>query len=231
MNHVVLVKVRNLHFGYNSRNILTGVSLEVFQGEILVIVGPSGSGKSTLLKLCAGLFYPKDGYVEVKGLNIHNAPKDDVRRLREKIGFVFQDGALISNTCIFDNIALPLRYHTHLSESEIEKRVSRKMELLQIDRTYDYLLPAQLSLGLKKKVGFARALIMDPDIIFFDELTASFDPQTVQTTTGIIRDLKNDLNVTSVIVSGDISIVSSMADRVATLKDGRIVEIRTRDQV
>ncbi len=224
MNHGVMVKVRNLHFGYNSRNILTGVSLEVFPGEILVIVGPSGSGKSTLLKLCAGLFYPKDGDVQVKGLNIHNAPKDDVRRLREKIGFVFQDGALISNTCILDNIALPLRYHTRLSESEIEKSVSRKMELLQIDRTYDYLLPAQLSLGIKKKVCFARALVMEPDIIFYDELTAGLDAQDIQTTTGIIKDLKDVLNVTYIIASGDISLASSIADRVATLKNGKIIE-------
>jgi len=230
MDPDALIKIDNLHFSYNGDNILNGVTIKILPGEIFATIGPSGSGKSTLLKLCAGLFYPKGGSIKIKGINIHRAPKDHVRKLRKKIGFIFQDAALMSNMCIFDNIALPLRYHTRLSESEIEKRVSSKMNLLQIERSFDHLLPAQLSLGLKKKVGFARALVMDPEIIFFDEITASLDSQTVEQITKIIKDLKDDLNVTSVIASGDVPVVSSIADRVALLKNGIIFQTKVSDE-
>lgn len=230
MNSEVVVKIDNLSFSYNGEEILSGVTMRVFSGEIFVIIGPSGSGKSTLLKLCAGLFHPRDGDVDIKGINVHKAPKDRIRKLREKMGFVFQDAALISNTCIFDNVALPLRYHTDLSEPEIEKMVSQKLNLLQIDRSYYYFLPAQLSLGLKRSVGVARALVIEPDIVFFDEITASFDSQTIQKISMIIKDLKN-LKVTSIIVTGDTSLAYSIADRIAIIKNGRIIQTGTPDEI
>ena len=230
MNSEVVVKIDNLSFSYNGEEILSGVTMRVFSGEIFVIIGPSGSGKSTLLKLCAGLFHPRDGDVDIKGINVHKAPKDRIRKLREKMGFVFQDAALISNTCIFDNVALPLRYHTDLSEPEIEKMVSQKLNLLQIDRSYYYVLPAQLSLGLKRSVGVARALVIEPDIVFFDEITASFDSQTIQKISMIIKDLKN-LKVTSIIVTGDTSLAYSIADRIAIIKNGRIIQTGTPDEI
>jgi len=230
MNPEVVVKIDNLNFSYNGEEILSRVTMRVFSGEIFVIIGPSGSGKSTLLKLCAGLFHPKDGDVDIKGINVHKAPKDRIRKLRGKMGFVFQDAALISNTCIFDNVALPLRYHTDLSEPEIEKMVSQKLSLLKIDRSYYYLLPAQLSLGLKRSVGVARALVIEPDIVFFDEVTASFDSQTIQKISMIIRDLKN-LKVTSIIVTGDTSLAYSIADRIAIIKNGKIIQTGTPDEI
>jgi phospholipid/cholesterol/gamma-HCH transport system ATP-binding protein len=230
MSPEVAVKIDNLSFSYNGEEILSRVTIRVFSGEIFVIIGPSGSGKSTLLKLCAGLFHPKDGGVNIKGINVHKAPKDSIRKLRGKMGFVFQDAALISNTCIFDNVALPLRYHTDLSEPEIERRVSEKLDLLHIDRTYYYFLPAQLSLGLKRSVGIARALVIEPDIVFFDEITASFDSQTVQKISMIIKDLKN-LKVTSIIVTGDTSLAYSIADRIAIIKNGKIIETGTPDEI
>ncbi|MEW6615500.1 MAG: ATP-binding cassette domain-containing protein [Thermodesulfobacteriota bacterium] len=224
------VKIDNLNFSYNGEEVLSRVTMRVFSGEIFVIIGPSGSGKSTLLKLCAGLFHPKDGDVDIKGINVHKAPKDRIRKLRAKIGFVFQDAALISNTCIFDNVALPLRYHTDLSEPEIEKMVSQKLNLLQIDKSYYYFLPAQLSLGLKRSVGIARALVIEPDIVLFDEITASFDSQTVQKISMIIKELKN-LKVTSIIVTGDTSLAYSIADRIAIIKNGNIIETGTPDEI
>ncbi|RJP58812.1 MAG: ATP-binding cassette domain-containing protein [Deltaproteobacteria bacterium] len=230
MNPDVLVNINNLYFGYNGEEILSGVTLSVFSGEIFVIVGPSGSGKSTLLKLCSGLFHPKDGDVEIKGINVHKAPKDSIRKLRRKVGFVFQDAALISNTCIFDNVALPLRYHTDLSEPEIESRVSEKLDLLHIDKSCYYFLPAQLSLGLKRSVGIARALVIEPDIVFFDEITASFDSQIVQKISTIIKDLKN-LKVTFIIVTGDTSLAYSIADRIAIIKNGKIIQAGTPDEI
>ncbi|HCX90034.1 MAG: ABC transporter ATP-binding protein [Deltaproteobacteria bacterium CG_4_9_14_3_um_filter_44_9] len=230
MNREVVVKIDNLNFSYNGEEILSRVTMRVFSGEIFVIIGPSGSGKSTLLKLCAGLFHPRDGDVDIKGINVHKAPKDRIRKLRGKMGFVFQDAALISNTCIFDNVALPLRYHTDLSEPEIEKMVSEKLSLLQIDRSCYYLLPAQLSLGLKRSVGVARALVIKPDIVFFDEITASFDSQTIKKISMIIKDLKN-LKVTSIIVTGDASLAYSIADRIAIIKNGKIIQTGTPDEI
>jgi phospholipid/cholesterol/gamma-HCH transport system ATP-binding protein len=230
MNPEVVVKIDNLNFSYNGEEVLSRVTMRVFSGEIFVIIGPSGSGKSTLLKLCAGLFHPKDGDVDIKGINVHKAPKDRIRKLRGKMGFVFQDAALISNTCIFDNVALPLRYHTDLRETEIEKMVSQKLNLLQIDRSYYYLLPAQLSLGLKRSVGVARALVIEPDIVFFDEITASFDSQTIQKISMIIKDIKN-LKVTSIIVTGDTSLAYSIADRIAIIKNGKIIQTGTPDEI
>ncbi|MBI4618776.1 MAG: ATP-binding cassette domain-containing protein [Desulfobacterales bacterium] len=230
MNPEVVVKIDNLNFSYNGEDVLSRVTMRVFSGEIFVIIGPSGSGKSTLLKLCAGLFHPKDGDVDIKGINVHKAPKDRIRKLRGKMGFVFQDAALISNTCIFDNVALPLRYHTDLRETEIEKMVSQKLDLLQIDRSYYYLLPAQLSLGLKRSVGVARALVIEPDIVFFDEITASFDSQTIQKISMIIKDIKN-LKVTSIIVTGDTSLAYSIADRIAIIKNGKIIQTGTPDEI
>ena len=230
MNSEVVVKINNLNFSYNGEEILSRVTMRVFSGEIFVIIGPSGSGKSTLLKLCAGLFHPRDGDVDIKGINVHKAPKDRIRKLRGKMGFVFQDAALISNTCIFDNVALPLRYHTDLSEPEIEKIVSEKLDLLHIDRSYYYFLPAQLSLGLKRSVGVARALVMEPDIVFFDEITASFDSHTIQKISMIIKELKN-LKVTSIIVTGDTSLAYSIADRIAIIKNGKIIQTGTPDEI
>ena len=231
MSSETLVSIDNLSFGNNGEEILRGIHVEISPGEVFVFIGPSGSGKSTLLKLTAGLFYPKQGHVEIDGIDVHKAPMDHIRKLRKKMGFVFQDGALISNICIFDNIALPLRYHTNLNEDEIMRRVSGKMDLLDIEKTYNYLMPAQLSLGLRRKVGFARALIMDPEIIFFDEPTASFDSHAIEKISSIIKDLQNDLNVTSVIVSGDISIAYAIADRIAILKSGKIIQTGTSDEI
>ncbi|MFH2012972.1 MAG: ATP-binding cassette domain-containing protein [Pseudomonadota bacterium] len=204
--------------------------MRTLPGETFVIIGPSGSGKSTLLKLCAGLFNPKDGSVVINGLDIHKASKDTIRKLRNKMGFVFQDAALISNTCIFDNVALPLRYHTDLSESEIYNIVSQKLDLLQVDKSYYYLMPAQLSPGLRRNVGIARALVVEPDILFFDEITASFDLRTIHNITTIIKNLK-DLKVTSIIVTGDTSLAYSIADRIAVIKNGKVIETGTPDEI
>lgn len=230
MSPEVVVKIDKLNFSYNGESILNGLNIRVFSGEIFVIIGPSGSGKSTLLKLSAGLFCPKNGDVEIKGINVHKAPKDSIQNLRRNMGFVFQDAALISNTCVYDNVALPLRYHTNLSESEIEKMVSEKLDLLHIDRSYYYFLPAQLSLGLKRSVGVARALVIEPDIVFFDEMTASFDSQTIQKISMIIKNLKN-LKVTSIIVTGDASLAYSIADRIAIMKNGKIIQTGTPDEI
>ena len=226
-----LLKIKDIYFNHRDEDILSGVTVEIFPGEIFVFVGASGSGKSTLLKLTAGIFYPEHGDVQIEGSNIHAAPKNRIRELRKKIGFVFQDAALISNICIFDNIALPLRYHTSLNEPAIFDRVTEKMDLLEIDADYSHLMPAQLSLGLRRKAGFARALVMDPEIIFFDEPTASFDSHAIELISSIIKDLQHSLNVTSMIVSGDISFAYTISDRMAILKDGRIIQTGTSDEI
>lgn len=230
MNYETVIEVDNLTFSYDREEILSRVSMRTLPGETFVIIGPSGSGKSTLLKLCAGLFNPKDGSVVINGLDIHKASKDTIRKLRNKMGFVFQDAALISNTCIFDNVALPLRYHTDLSESEIYNIVSQKLDLLQVDKSYYYLMPAQLSPGLRRNVGIARALVVEPDILFFDEITASFDLRTIHNITTIIKNLK-DLKVTSIIVTGDTSLAYSIADRIAVIKNGKVIETGTPDEI
>jgi len=167
----IILEVRDLFFAIDGREIFQGLNLRLGRGESYVILGGSGSGKSVLLKLLSGLLAAKKGSVEIGGIDLATASKEALQGLRAKMGFVFQDAALISNMSIFDNVALPLRYHTRLGEPEVQARVSEKMALFEVDRKHDRSIPAQISLGMRKRAAFARALVLEPELLFLDEPT------------------------------------------------------------
>lgn len=204
--------------------VLEDVSLTARRGETVVVAGESGTGKSTMLKLILRLLVPDSGDVCINGERINDLSFEDALRVREQMGMVFQGAALFDSMTVFDNVAYPLREHTDLSEEEIEQRVRQKLEFVDLDPdVVKDQLPAELSGGMKKRVGIARGIANDPEIMLYDEPTSGLDPLTTGTITRLILKLQRELDVTSVVVSHDIRSAFRMATRIALLHDHRIV--------
>jgi phospholipid/cholesterol/gamma-HCH transport system ATP-binding protein len=218
---VIELKDVNLTF---EQPILNGVTLEVREGETLMIAGESGSGKSTILKLILRLLVPDSGEIIVLKERVADLTFPEALDLRRRIGMVFQNAALFDSLTVFDNVAYPLRENTDLDEPEIERVVREKLEFVDLkpDVVRDQV-PSQLSGGMRKRVGIARAIATDPRIILYDEPTAGLDPLTVGTINALIRKLQRELNVTSVLVTHDIRAGFRVANRVNLLRDGGIV--------
>jgi len=206
------------------RPILENVSLVARRGETVVIAGESGTGKSTILKLILRLLEPDSGRVLVDGEVINDLTFEEALVVRQKMGMVFQGAALFDSMSVFENVAFPLREHTQLTDEEIEARVREKLEFVDLepDRVMDQL-PAQLSGGMKKRVGIARGMAANPAIMLYDEPTSGLDPLTTGTITRLIIKLQRELKVTSVVVTHDIRSAFRMATRVALLAEHRIV--------
>lgn len=204
--------------------ILEDVSLTVRRGETVVVAGESGTGKSTMLKLILRLLVPDRGDVFIDGLRINDLSFEDALRVRQKMGMVFQGAALFDSMTVFENVAYPLREHTDLPEDEVEARVREKLHFVDLDpdKVMDQL-PAELSGGMKKRVGIARGIAADPEIMLYDEPTSGLDPLTTGTITRLIMKLQRELDVTSIVVSHDIRSTFRMATRVALLANRRIV--------
>jgi phospholipid/cholesterol/gamma-HCH transport system ATP-binding protein len=203
--------------------ILQGVDLEVRQGETLHIVGESGTGKSTILKLVLRLLLPDRGHVRVFGDDVTRYSFEQALDLRRRIGMVFQNAALFDSLNVYENIAYPLRENTALDEDEIEHTVREKLAFVDLepDRVMPQL-PSELSGGMRKRVGIARAIATDPEVVLYDEPTAGLDPLTVGTINNLIRKLQRELGVTSVLVSHDIRAGFRVANRVSLLRNGSI---------
>lgn len=206
------------------RPILENVSLVARRGETIVIAGESGTGKSTTLKLILRLLRPDSGRVIVDGEVLNDVTYEEALVIRQKMGMVFQGAALFDSMSVFENIAFPLREHTTLNEDEIEARVREKLEFVDLDpdRVMDQL-PAELSGGMKKRVGIARGMAVNPAIMLYDEPTSGLDPLTTGTITRLIMKLQRELKVTSVVVSHDIRSAFRMATKIALLAEKRIV--------
>jgi phospholipid/cholesterol/gamma-HCH transport system ATP-binding protein len=206
------------------RPILEDVSLVARRGETVVIAGESGTGKSTVLKLILRLLRPDSGRVIVDGEVLNDVSYEDALVIRQKMGMVFQGAALFDSMSVFENVAFPLREHTQLSDEEIEARVREKLEFVDLDpdRVMEQL-PAELSGGMKKRVGIARGMAANPAIMLYDEPTSGLDPLTTGTITRLIMKLQRELKVTSVVVSHDIRSAFRMATRIALLGERRIV--------
>lgn len=218
----IVLEVRNLSFRFDGREIFQGLNFRLRRGEIYVVLGASGSGKSILLRLCGGLLSPEKGSVEINGLDLAAASKEALQALRVKMGFVFQEAALISNMSIYDNVALPLRYHTRLKETEVQARVSEKMALFEVDRKDDRSIPAQLSLGLRKRVALARALILEPEYLFLDEPASGLGPEAGRLIGKILKDYREKVGASLLVVSSDWPFAFTIADRIGLLEGGRI---------
>ncbi|HEX8849638.1 MAG TPA: ABC transporter ATP-binding protein [Gemmatimonadaceae bacterium] len=212
--------------------ILVDVSLAAHEGETIVIVGESGTGKSTTLKLILRLLVPDSGQVLIDGQDIAHLSFEEALEVRQRMGMVFQGAALFDSMTVFENVAYPLREHTDLSEEEILARVREKLEFVDLDpdRVMDQL-PAELSGGMKKRVGIARGMANNPRIMLYDEPTSGLDPLTTGTITRLIMKLQRELGVTSIVVSHDIRSAFRMATRIALLADKHIVFFGTPEEM
>jgi len=213
--------------------VLEDVSFQAFDGETVAIVGESGTGKSTILKLILRLLVPDRGQVRIDGEDITSLTFDEALLVRQKMGMVFQGAALFDSMTVFENIAYPLREHTHMDDDEIEARVREKLQFVDLDP--DQVMeqfPAELSGGMRKRVGIARGMANNPEIMLYDEPTSGLDPLTTATITRLILKLQHELNVTSVVVSHDIRSVFRMASKVALLAtDHRISFFGTPEEM
>ncbi len=218
-----MIRVENLYKRFGLQEVLRGVTLEVATGEIMAIIGRSGSGKTVLLKHLLGLLHPDAGRIVVDGTDITHLRGTALEPVRRRYGVVFQGGALFDSMSVFDNVAFPLREKTRLSGAEIRERVEEKLARVGLSEM-GHKNPAEISGGMRKRVGIARALVTEPEIVFFDEPTTGLDPILVNTMHHLIRELHQKLRFTAVIVSHEIPEIFDVADRIAVLHDGVIVE-------
>jgi phospholipid/cholesterol/gamma-HCH transport system ATP-binding protein len=216
------ISVRNLRVKYGEREILHGINFEVPSGETMVILGGSGSGKSTLLRTLVGLETPSFGEIWIQGKDFASISEDERDELRKKMGMSFQGGALFGSSTVGENVALPLREHTRLDDSTIEIMVRLKLDQVGLSGFENYM-PAQLSGGMKKRAAIARALAMDPEILFFDEPSAGLDPIIAAGIDELILKLKKAFRITIVVVTHELASAFLIADRMIVLDKGVIV--------
>ena len=228
---VPVIEVDHVYLGFD-RPILEDVSLDARKGETICLVGESGTGKSTMLKLILRLLVPDRGNVCIHGEDITNLTFEEALEARQHMGMVFQSAALFDSMSVFENVAYPLREHTQLGDDEIEARVREKLAFVDLDPDQVMSqLPSQLSGGMRKRVGIARGMANNPEIMLYDEPTSGLDPLSTGTITRLIMKLQRELEVTSVVVSHDIRSVFRMATRVAVLNERRIVFFGTPEEM
>jgi phospholipid/cholesterol/gamma-HCH transport system ATP-binding protein len=223
------VEFQDLVKSFGPKQVLRGANLKVLRGEVLVILGGSGTGKSVTLRHMLGLDVPDSGRVIVEEEDITDLPEEELYRIRKKFGMLFQSGALFDSMTVFENVAFPLREHTDMSDAEIERAVKEKLELVNLPGT-EHLMPVSLSGGMRKRVGLARSIVLDPKVILYDEPTTGLDPITSQTINELIVDLQAKLSVTSVVVTHDIHSAFFVGDRIAFLNQGVFEWVGTMDE-
>jgi phospholipid/cholesterol/gamma-HCH transport system ATP-binding protein len=219
---VSAVQVRGVHKSYGAQRVLDGIDLEVAQGETLAILGRSGTGKSVLLKLLVGLQQPDAGSVLVHGEEVAGIAPKAMNALRQKIGFVFQSAALYDSMTVGDNVAFPLKRHGAAGKPDCNAQVQELLASVGMEKELAKM-PGELSGGMKKRVGIARALALAPDILLFDEPTTGLDPITSTEIGDLILKLQRERKVASIIVTHDVRVAQAVADRLAILRDGRIL--------
>ena len=226
----VVIEVKDLVRKFGTRTVLNGINLKIYRGETFVIMGGSGCGKSTLLRHIIGSFKPTSGSVSLFGRDITDLQEHDMDEIKKKFGMSFQSSALFDSMNIGGNVSLPLREHTKLAKDIIDIMVTMKLELVGL-RGFEKLMPSEISGGMKKRVGLARAIAMDPQIIFYDEPTAGLDPIMSAVIDKLIIDLSEKLSITSVVVTHDMKSVMSIAHRIAMLHEGKVLEIGTPSEI
>ncbi len=216
-----MINIKNIDKSFDDKMVLNDVSLDIYEGETLAIIGRSGSGKSVLMKHIIGLLQPDSGHVTVDGIDINKISYAELRRVRQSFGVLFQGGALFDSMNTFDNVAFPLRTFTEMTEQEIEKVVYECLEVVELSDVGSKM-PAELSGGMQKRVALARAVALKPRYILYDEPTSGLDPETSNTIDLLIKGLADQLKVTSIVVTHDMHSVLSIADRAAFIFEGRM---------
>jgi len=225
-----LIEIRDLHFKRGDRVIYKNISMDIPRGKITVIMGPSGTGKTTLLRLIGGQLRPQSGTVIVDGDNIPTLSTDKLFQVRKKMGMLFQSGALFSTLSVFENVAFPLREHTHLSNEIIRNIVLMKLQAVGLRGARD-LMPSELSGGMARRVALARAIALDPLMIMYDEPFAGQDPISMGVLVELINQLNKTLGLTSIIVSHDVQEAISIADQIFIIADGTVIAAGSPDEV
>lgn len=217
-----IIQVRGLKACYGATCILSDIDLDVCEGEILVILGKSGCGKSTLLKHMIGLIEPAGGSIRLFGTDIFAVDEAELEQVLKKVGVLFQYGALLNSLLISENVSIPLEQHTNLRKPIIDRLVDSKLRMVELGGAGP-LLPSELSGGMRKRAALARAIVLDPAILFADEPSAGLDPVTTSHLDALLKKLRDDLRMTMVVVTHELASIHRIADRVAYLEDGKIL--------
>ncbi len=218
------ISVIGLFKSFGAKEVLRDIELDIFAGESLVVVGGSGAGKTVFLKHLIGLLSPDEGHVVVNGVDITLASPGVALELRKLFGMSFQEGALFDSMTVFENIAFPIRRHTRRTRDEVSERVHECLRMVRLEGVADKV-PAELSGGMRRRVGFARAIALAPEILLFDEPTTGLDPINTAAIGNVINHMRRELGVTAVTITHDMSLAFRIADRIAMLRRGRIVAV------
>ena len=226
----IIIEFKDVYKSFNGILVHNGINLSILEGEIISLLGGSGSGKSVLLKELIGLMKPDKGDIIVLDNNVTQMNEEALIELREHIGMLFQGAALFDSLTVFENIAYPLREHLKLTEREIQERVAEKLQVVGLSGIEEKM-PSELSGGMKKRVGLARAIATEPEIILYDEPTTGLDPMTAQRINDLIIELQRKLGITTIVVTHDLHCVKTVSDRIAMLHEGKIVAVGTWEEL
>ncbi len=225
-----IVEIHNLNYGVNGRAVFDGLDMQIERGKVTAIMGPSGTGKTTLLRLITGQVIANSGSIVVAGQDLRALRRAGLYALRRRMGMLFQNGALLTDLSVFENVAFPLREHTDLPERLIRQLVLTKLQAVGL-RGAAELMPAELSGGMSRRVALARAIVMDPEILIYDEPFVGLDPISLGVILRLIRRLNDALGLTSIVVSHDVKEISTVADAVFLLSGGKVVAKGTPQQL
>lgn len=225
-----MIKIEDLYKSFGDKKVLRGVNLEVEPGESMVVIGGSGSGKSVLIKHIIGLLKPDSGRVIIKGMDISSLKERELYEVRRTFGMLFQGAALFDSLTVWENVAFTLLRHAKISEEEARSIASAKLRLVGLSGVED-LMPSELSGGMRKRVGLARAIAHEPEIILYDEPTTGLDPIMADAINDLIIELRERLHVTSVAITHDMKSAYKIADRIAMLYEGKIIEVGTPEEI
>lgn len=225
-----MIQIKNLHKSFGGHPVLNGVNLEIEKGETMVVIGQSGVGKSVLLKHIMGIIKPDQGEIQVDGVNIATLDMNALNKVRRRFGMLFQGAALFDSLTVGENVSFALSRYTSLEEKAIQEKVKEKLALVGL-RDIENIKPAELSGGMKKRVGLARAIAMDPEAVFYDEPTTGVDPIMADAINNLIISLHNKLKITSIAVTHDMTSAYKIANRIAMLYQGVIVGVGTPEEI
>lgn len=230
MEDSFIIKIVNLTKYIDKKLIFKDIKLDIKKSETIVIIGESGTGKSTFLKTIIGLVSPTSGTIFIGREDITKLSGEKLNRIRKRIGYCFQEGALFDSLTVYENVAFPLKFNTKLKEDEIKERVKEKLSIMGMDGTQN-LMPAQLSTGMQRRVGLARAIVNEPDIILYDEPTTGLDPVMTNVISDLILEMKTKLRATQIIVTHDIQTALKVADRIGYMHKGELLLVGTREEI